>query len=61
MSQFNAPVRRAGGSLDVYAGLLFVAVLMLTAGVIVMALRNTQHSQAGNNGAGGVFTLVPTR
>ena len=36
MSQFNAPVRRGGG-VDVYTGLLFVALLpvVLVAGAVV--------------------------
>ncbi len=57
MSQFNAPVRRAGGTLDVYTGLLFVAVLVLGAGVTLLALRNIDHSAAGGQ-SGGVLELV---
>ena len=57
MSQFNAPVRRAGGSLDVYTGLLFVAFLVLVVGVAMLAMRNLEHSKVGNM-AGGVIKLV---
>ena len=57
MSQFNAPIRRSGGGIDVYTGLAFVAVLVLLAGVVVMAMRNIEHSKAGG-GSGGVIKLV---
>ncbi len=56
MSQFNAPVRRTGGGLDVYTGLLFAALIVLVAGVALMAARNIDHSADG--GSGGVLTLV---
>ena len=58
MSQFNAPVRRAGGSLDVYTGLLFAALLVLAVGVFVMATTNVEHSADGSNASGGVLKLV---
>ena len=58
MSQFNAPVRRAGGGIDVYTGLLAAAFIILAAGVTLMALRNIEHSGAGPNSQGGVITLV---
>jgi hypothetical protein len=57
MSQFNASVRRSGGSLDVYTGLLFVALLVLLVGVVLLAMRNIEHSKAGGT-SGGVFKLV---
>lgn len=60
MSQFNpqAPVRRSGGGgLDVYAGLLFAAMLILAAGVFLMVQRNIAHSAVGNQD-GGVLNLV---
>lgn len=57
MSQFNAPVRRSGGSIDVYTGLSFVAVVVLLAGVILMAMRNIEHSGSAG-GSGGVIKLV---
>ena len=57
MSQFNAPMRRASGSLDVYTGLLFVAVLVLLAGVTLLAMRNAEHSKVGST-AGGMIKLI---
>jgi hypothetical protein len=57
MSQFNAPVRRSGGGIDVYTGLAFVACLVLLAGVVVMSLRNVEHSKAVGD-PGGIITLV---
>jgi len=56
MTQFNAPVRRAGGSLDVYTGLLFAALLVLAVGLFVMVTTNIEHSDDGNGG--GVLKLV---
>jgi hypothetical protein len=57
MTQFNAPMRRTGGDLDVYAGLLAAACLALLVGVIILAMRNTEHSKLGNS-PGGMFHLV---
>jgi len=57
MSQFNAPVRRSGGSLDVYTSLLCVAFLVLAAGCTLIALRNMEHSQVGGQ-QGKPWTLV---
>lgn len=57
MSQFNAPVRRSGGSVDVYTGLLFVALIVLAAGIFLLATRNTEHSTVGND-TGGVLKLI---
>jgi hypothetical protein len=57
MSQFNAPVRRSGGDIDVYTGLLCVAFLVLLAGVVLLAKRNMDHSRVGNN-PGSPFKLV---
>mgnify|MGYP005675226609 CR=1 FL=1 len=51
MSQFNTPVRRSGGGVDVYTALLAAAFLVLAAGVFMMAQKNTEH-------AGGMITLV---
>ena len=39
MSSMTAPVRRSGGDLDVYTGLLFAAFLVLLAGLLSVALR----------------------
>ena len=60
MSQFNAPVRRTGGGMDVYTGLLFVAFAVGVAGVALLALRNLEHSAVGNQ-PGGVVKLVESR
>lgn len=57
MSQFNAPVRRSGGGLDVYTGLLFAALVVLAAGVTLMVLRNSEHSGVGNQ-SGGPLSLI---
>jgi uncharacterized membrane protein len=57
MSQINAPVRRSASSIDVYTGLLFVAFLVLAAGVALMALRNIEHSGEGTQ-KGGVVQLI---
>ncbi|MHC5113384.1 MAG: hypothetical protein ACYTGP_03020 [Planctomycetota bacterium] len=56
MSQFNAPVRRGGG-VDVYTGLMFVAFLVLAAGVGLLVMRNMEHSAVGNQ-PGGPIKLV---
>lgn len=58
MSQINAPVRRRSGDLDVYTGLLFAALLVLAAGVSLVAMKNMDHSAIDRN-PGGVITLVP--
>jgi len=60
MSQFNAPVRRTGGGPDVYTALLFVATVVLIAGTAMLALRNMDHSKAGNQ-EGGPFKLIAGR
>jgi hypothetical protein len=60
MSQFNAPVRKAGGSIDVYTGLLCVATLVLLGGVALMAMRNIEHSAADARSEGGMLKLVET-
>lgn len=63
MTQFTTPTpRRAGGDLDVYTGLLCAAMLVLVAGVFLMATLNMRHSEtrAGAND-GGMFTLVGKR
>ena len=60
MSQLNAPVRRHGGDLDVYTGLLFAALLVLGAGVALVAMKNIDHSEIDRT-PGGVATLVTDR
>ena len=61
MSQFNAPIRRTSGDLDVYTGLLCVALLVLAAGVFLMARKNSEHSAADARSQGGMLQLVETR
>ncbi len=60
MSQFDASIRRKGGDLNVYTGLLSVAVIVLVAGVILMASRNAEHSSRDNS-PGGMFKLIDSR
>ncbi len=60
MSQFDASVRRRGGDLNVYTGLLSVAVIVLVAGVILLASRNAEHSSSDNS-PGGMFKLIDSR
>lgn len=57
MSQFNAPMRRAGGDLDVYTGLLVVAFIMLLGGVLLLVRANSNHSTIGTQ-PGGMLKLV---
>lgn len=59
MSQFNQQPVRRGGSPDVFTGILFVAFLVLAAGVALMVLRVGEHGKAG--GASGLFGLVSDR
>jgi hypothetical protein len=59
MSQLDTttPVRRSGGSLDVYTGLLFAALVVLAVGVVAMITTNIDHSTVGNED-GGILKLV---
>jgi hypothetical protein len=57
MSQFNTPMRRAGGDLDIYTGLLVVAFIMLLGGILLLARANSNHSAVGNQ-SGGMLKLV---
>ena len=58
MTQFNAPVVRRSGDLDVYTGLLVVAFLVLAAGVGYLAMANIKHSSDPNTENGSMFKLV---
>lgn len=60
MSQFSGKAaRRAGGDVDVYTGLLFVATIVLAVGVYFLATTNMDHSASGpNTGDGGLFKIV---
>ena len=57
MTQFNTPVRRGGGDLDVYTGILCAAFLVLLTGVILLATVNTAHSETPGQ-SGSMFKLV---
>ncbi|MGI9014794.1 MAG: hypothetical protein ACR2GY_11185 [Phycisphaerales bacterium] len=59
MSQFttSTQIRRRGGDLDVYTGLLLVATIVLAIGVAILCMTNNEHSSASGQG-GGLFTLV---
>jgi hypothetical protein len=57
MSQFNAPVRRRGGDIDVYTGILCAAVLVLLTGVLLLATANIEHSRTSGQ-SGSMFKLV---
>lgn len=58
MSQFNAPIRKAGGGLDVFTGLLFAAFVVLTTGCILLAMNNMKHSGDAEGNSGGLFQLA---
>ncbi len=57
MSQLNTPIRRRGGDVDVYTGILCAAVLVLLTGVLVLATQNIEHSSTDNQ-SGSMFKLV---
>ena len=62
MSQFDASIRRKGGDLNVYTGLLCVATVVLLAAVILLATRNIEHSSSGDTASdGSMFKLVGSR
>ena len=49
MSSMTAPIRRSGGDLDVYTGLLFAAFLVLTAGLVSVAVANSSQVEASTD------------
>ena len=62
MSQFDGQVRRRGGDLNVYTGLLCVAAVVLLAAVILLATRHAEHSSSSDTASdGGMFKLVGSR
>ena len=62
MTQFNATTpRRASGDIDVYAGLLGAALLVLAAAVFLLATANMKHSSDANQDNGGMFKIVGQR
>jgi hypothetical protein len=60
MTQFNTTVaRRSSGDLDVYTGILGVALILLAVGVVYMAMTNISHSaSSATANDGGMFKLV---
>ena len=57
MSQLNAPIRRRGGEIDVYTGILCAAVLVLLTGVVLLATANIEQSSTDGQ-SGSMFKLV---
>ena len=61
MSQIKTPsIRRSGGSLDVYTALLLAAFIVLSSGVVLLAMKNIDHSTVKNQN-GSMFKLVDRR
>ena len=61
MNQITTPsIRRSGGALDVYTALLLAAFIVLSAGVVLVALKNIDHSTVKNQN-GSIFKLVDKR
>ena len=61
MSQITTPsIRRSGGDLDVYTALLLAALIVLGAGVALLAIKNIDHSTVKNQ-PGSMFKLVDKR
>ena len=57
MSHLNTPIRRRGGEIDVYTGILCAAVLVLLTGVVLLATSNIKHSSTDSQ-SGSMFKLV---
>ncbi len=61
MSQITTPsIRRSGGNLDVYTALLLAAFIVLSSGVVLLAMKNIDHSAVKNQN-GSMFKLVDKR
>ncbi len=61
MSQISTPsIRRSGGNLDVYTALLLAAFIVLSSGVVLLAMKNIDHSPVKNQN-GSMFKLVDKR
>lgn len=59
MSQIHSgSIRRRGGDLDVFTGLLFVATVVLAVGVVILAMTNAEHSKDSSGAQGGVFHII---
>lgn len=48
MSMMNAPIRRSGGDIDVYTGLLFAAFVVLLTGTIAVAMANMGQTESSD-------------
>ena len=46
MSMMNAPIRRSGGDIDVYTGLLFAAFVVLLTGTVAVAMANMSQTES---------------
>lgn len=46
MSMMNAPIRRSGGDIDVYTGLLFAAFVVLLTGTVAVAMANMRQTES---------------
>jgi len=51
MSMMNAPIRRSGGDIDVYTGLLFAAFVVLLTGTIAVAMANMGQTESSDRSA----------
>jgi hypothetical protein len=58
MSQMNSSIRRAGGDMDVYTGLLAAAAVVLALGVIALVLGNSDHAKSSRSPDAGPFTVI---
>ena len=58
MSQMNSSIRRAGGDMDVYTGLLAAAAVVLALGVIALVLGNSDHATGPRSPDAGPFTVI---
>ena len=57
MSQLNTPIRRRGGEVDVYTGILSAAVLVLLTGIVLLATANIEESSTDRQ-SGSMFKLI---
>jgi hypothetical protein len=58
MSQMNSSIRRTGGDMDVYTGLLAAAAVVLALGVIALVIGNSDHAKNPRNQDAGPFTII---
>jgi hypothetical protein len=58
MTQIQAgQIRRRGGDINVYTGLLFVATAVLAVGVAILFMNNSTHSES-DGAQGGPFQVL---